>query len=68
MTDRSAIGGLDGQMDKASNEVRDILAKYDWSGMNSEQHTKFTSELYSIVQQGTNPELQKNTSRERERT
>jgi hypothetical protein len=33
----------------------------------SDQHTEFTSKLYSIVQQKTDPKLQKNT-RERERT
>jgi hypothetical protein len=54
-------------MDNAIREVEDVLGKYDWSGMNSDQHTEFTSKLYSIVQQKTDPKLQKNT-RERERT
>lgn len=65
--DRSAIGGLSGNMDKATREIEDVLGKYDWSNMDSDQHTEFTSKLYSIVQQKTDPKLQKNT-RERERT
>jgi hypothetical protein len=66
--DRSAIGGsLSKSMDNAIREVEDVLGKYDWSDMNSDQHTEFTSKLYSIVQQKTDPKLQKNT-RERERT
>jgi hypothetical protein len=66
--DRSAIGGLNKSMDNAVREIEDVLDKYDWSGMTSDQHTEFTSKLYSIVQQKTDPKLQKNTSRERERT
>lgn len=62
--DRSAIGGLSGNMDKAIQEVEAVLGKFDWSGMNSDQHTEFTSKLYSIVQQSTDPKLQKNTTRE----
>lgn len=66
MADRSAIGGLSGDMDKATQEIEGVLGKYDWSNMNSDQHTEFTSKLYSLVQQKTDPKLQKNTSRERE--
>lgn len=66
MADRSAIGGnLNDSMDKATDEVKSVLSKFDWSQLTPDQHTEFTSKLYSIVQQGTNPELQKNT---RERT
>lgn len=67
MTDRSAIGGGDNlskSMDKAIQEVEAVLGKYDWSEMNSDQHTAFTSRLYSVVQQSSDPKLQKNTSRE----
>lgn len=66
-TGRSAIGGgdLNKSMDKAIDEVRDILGKYDWSSMNQQQHTDFTSKLYSVVQQSTDPKLQENTSRQR---
>jgi hypothetical protein len=66
--DRSAIGGsLSKSMDSAVQEIEAILDKHDWSGMSSDQHTEFTSKLYSVVQQKTDPKLQKNT-RERERT
>lgn len=63
---RPAIGGIDGDMQRAAEEVRDVLGKYDWSGMNPSQHTDFTSKLYSVVQQSTDPKLQKNTARETE--
>jgi hypothetical protein len=64
MSDRSAIGGsggLNNQMNKAVQEIENILSKYDWSGIDSQQHTEFTSKLYSVVQQSTDPKLQKNT-------
>lgn len=63
-SDRSAIGGGDGlstNMNKAIQEVEAILEKYDWSNMTSDQHTAFTSKLYSVVQQSSDPKLQKNT-------
>ena len=53
MTDRSAIGGgsFEQNMNKVTQEVRDVLAKHDWSGLSPEQRSQITSTLYSEVQQ-----------------
>lgn len=67
MSDRdNDIEARKGRLNKVADEVKDVLSKADFSDMTSEEHTEFTSTLYSIVQQSTRPELQQNTS-ERQR-